>query len=101
MYYASGLQRGCKHVMVSLQEVTMHVHACINSQNFFLKSLKTEIPSLILKISKYRHNEKLYSEYLNCRNGEVRCRCRTICYYNQVITASRYCATGSLRERLN
>lgn len=28
MYYASG----CKHVMVSLQEVTMHVHACINSQ---------------------------------------------------------------------
>lgn len=58
MYYASG----CKHVMVSLQEVTMHVHACINSQKFLKKSLKTEIPSLILKISKYRHNEKLYSE---------------------------------------
>lgn len=36
MYYASS----CKHVMVSLQEVTMHVHACINSQKLKKKKFK-------------------------------------------------------------
>lgn len=67
---------GCKHVMVSLREVTLttFIYLYANSQNLRKKkSLKTEKPTMVFKdddclIYDIDLIKKLYSGYVNCLN---------------------------------
>lgn len=64
------------------------------------RRLKTENILMILKTTialfkKIELMKKVYSEYVNCLIGEIRCSTKATIFFYQVLAESRYYATGS------